>query len=56
MAKNPGRITEIINVDLPRPRTIKTMDSKLFIEYRRHIRECLMREARSERAVIGPQG
>jgi NitT/TauT family transport system ATP-binding protein len=41
MAKNPGRITEIINVDLPRPRTIETMDSSLFIQYRRHIRECL---------------
>jgi NitT/TauT family transport system ATP-binding protein len=56
MAKNPGRITEIINVDLPRPRTIETMDSKLFIEYRRRIRECLMREARHERAAIAPQG
>ena len=41
MAKNPGRITEIINVDLPRPRTLETMDSGLFIEYRRHIRERL---------------
>jgi NitT/TauT family transport system ATP-binding protein len=56
MAKNPGRITEIINVDLPRPRTIETMDSKLFIEYRRHIRECLMREARDAGAVIAPRG
>ena len=41
MAKNPGRITEIISVDLPRPRTIETMDSKLFIEYRKHIRKWL---------------
>jgi NitT/TauT family transport system ATP-binding protein len=56
MAKNPGRITEIIPVDLPRPRTIETMDSKLFIEYRRHIRECLMREARDARDVIAPRG
>jgi NitT/TauT family transport system ATP-binding protein len=50
MAKNPGRITEIITVDLPRPRTIETMDSKLFIEYRRRIREYLMKEA-----AIAPQ-
>ena len=42
MAKNPGRITEIITVDLPRPRTIEAMDSKLFIEYRRRIRGWLM--------------
>jgi NitT/TauT family transport system ATP-binding protein len=41
MAKNPGRITEIISVDLPRPRTVETMDSKLFIEYRKQIRQCL---------------
>ena len=44
MAKNPGRITEIITVDLPRPRTVETMDSKLFIEYRRQIREYLKGE------------
>src|SRR5262249_10872353 len=41
MAKNPGRITEIITVELPRPRTVETMDSKLFIEYRRRIRRWL---------------
>ncbi|HYR84031.1 MAG TPA: ABC transporter ATP-binding protein [Terriglobia bacterium] len=45
MAGNPGRITEVITVDLPRPRTIETMDSELFIEYRRHIRGALMEEA-----------
>jgi NitT/TauT family transport system ATP-binding protein len=38
MARNPGRIVEIITVDLPRPRTIETMDSELFIEYRRRVR------------------
>jgi NitT/TauT family transport system ATP-binding protein len=41
MAANPGRITETISVDLPRPRTVEAMDSKLFIEYRRQIREHL---------------
>jgi NitT/TauT family transport system ATP-binding protein len=41
MATNPGRITEIISVDLPRPRTVETMDSKRFIEYRQRIRERL---------------
>ena len=41
MATNPGRITEIISVDLPRPRTVESMDSRQFIEYRRHVRERL---------------
>jgi NitT/TauT family transport system ATP-binding protein len=41
MAANPGRITEIVSVGLPRPRTVETMDSKEFIEYRRQIRERL---------------
>src|SRR2546426_5246811 len=41
MARDPGRITKIISVDLPRPRTVETTDSKRFIEYRRQIRECL---------------
>ena len=41
MAKDPGRITEVVSVKLPRPRTVETMDSKPFIEYRRQIRECL---------------
>src|SRR5437867_5209309 len=44
MARNPGRITEVLSVDLPRPRTVETLDSKLFIEYRRQIRDCLGRE------------
>jgi NitT/TauT family transport system ATP-binding protein len=56
MAKNPGRITEIITVDLPRPRTLETMDSRVFIEYRRRIREYLMRETPDERANAALRG
>ena len=41
MAKNPGRITEIMQVDLPRPRTVEMMDSDLYVDYRRRIRACL---------------
>jgi NitT/TauT family transport system ATP-binding protein len=41
MARDPGRITEVISVDLPRPRTVETMDSPLFIEYRRRVRDRL---------------
>jgi ABC-type nitrate/sulfonate/bicarbonate transport system ATPase subunit len=51
MTKNPGRITEIIIVDLPRPRTIETMDSPRFIEYRRRIRRCLMTEVPDQRGI-----
>ena len=50
MAKNPGRIAEVMTVDLPRPRTVETMDSQVFIEYRMHIRERLTKQARDERA------
>ena len=56
MARNPGRITEIITVDLPRPRTTETMDSRLFIEYRRRIREYLMKETPEKRADIVARG
>jgi NitT/TauT family transport system ATP-binding protein len=41
MAANPGRILEIVFVNLPRPRTVESMDSKQFIEHRRQIRELL---------------
>src|SRR5215472_3678774 len=54
MARDPGRITGIISVDLPRPRTIEMMDSELFIRYRRHIRAGLTGETREERAAIAP--
>src|ERR1019366_190220 len=52
MARNPGRITEIIAVDLPRPRTLETMDSRVFIEYRRRVRAHLMKETPDERDAI----
>jgi len=41
MAGNPGRITQVLSVDLPRPRTAEAMDSRVFIEYRKHLRGCL---------------
>jgi NitT/TauT family transport system ATP-binding protein len=55
MARNPGRITEVITVDLPRPRTLETMDSGVFIDYRRRIRQHLMKEAPDEHAAIAPR-
>jgi NitT/TauT family transport system ATP-binding protein len=55
MAKDPGRITDVISVDLPRPRTIEMMDSERFITYRRHIRAGLTGEKREERATTAPR-
>jgi NitT/TauT family transport system ATP-binding protein len=55
MARDPGRITDIIKVDLPRPRTVEMMDSDVFIRYRRHIRAGLTGETREERAAIAPR-
>jgi NitT/TauT family transport system ATP-binding protein len=55
MAKDPGRITDVISVDLPRPRTIEMMDSERFITYRRHIRAGLTGKTREERATTAPR-
>jgi len=41
MARDPGRITEVIDVDLPRPRTLDMMDSPEYIRCRRRVRRHL---------------
>jgi NitT/TauT family transport system ATP-binding protein len=56
MAKNPGRIVEIMPVDLRRPRTMETMDSEIYVEYRKRIRAHLTGEARDSREIIAPHG
>jgi NitT/TauT family transport system ATP-binding protein len=38
MSKGPGRVVDVIAIDLPRPRTIDVMDTAPFVEYRRRIR------------------
>ena len=38
MIKGPGRVREILKIDLPRPRTMDIKDTKEFTEYRKHIR------------------
>jgi NitT/TauT family transport system ATP-binding protein len=38
MSKSPGRITETVSIDLPRPRTVKMADTHEFAGYRRRIR------------------
>lgn len=42
MTPRPGRIKEIIEVDLPRPRSLRVTESADFIEHRRHILDLFM--------------
>jgi NitT/TauT family transport system ATP-binding protein len=46
MAKSPGRIVEIVLVDLPRPRKLEMMDSAQYVGYRRRIRTQLTGETK----------
>ena len=41
MTPNPGRIKEVLTVELPRPRTLEMRDSEAFIRQARAIREIL---------------
>jgi NitT/TauT family transport system ATP-binding protein len=41
MGKNPGHIRDIVEVDLPRPRTSDMLDSEVFVRYRRRLRDHL---------------
>jgi NitT/TauT family transport system ATP-binding protein len=45
MASNPGRIKEVLPVNLPRPRTLEMFSSPAFVEEAAAIRESLHREA-----------
>ncbi|MBI3126488.1 MAG: ABC transporter ATP-binding protein [Candidatus Tectomicrobia bacterium] len=44
MSARPGRIREIIAVDLPRPRSMSTMGDSRFVEHNQHIRRLLFSE------------
>ena len=41
MSPRPGKIEEIIPIDLPRPRNFQTIDSVQFTEYAKRVRGCL---------------
>ena len=38
MDKNPGRIAEIVTIDLPRPRSLAIRETPEFVKYTRHLR------------------
>ena len=42
MTNRPGRIKEIIKVDIPRPRSLRVTESPEFISHRKHITELFM--------------
>lgn len=42
MTPRPGRVKEVINIDLPRPRNMEVKESKEFMRYRKHITELFM--------------
>jgi NitT/TauT family transport system ATP-binding protein len=39
MGRNPGHIRDIVDIDLPRPRTAAMLDSPAFVAYRKRLRE-----------------
>jgi NitT/TauT family transport system ATP-binding protein len=45
MTPRPGRIAEVIENKLPRPRTVESYDAPLFIEYAGHLRKLVMASA-----------
>jgi NitT/TauT family transport system ATP-binding protein len=47
MAKGPGRVKEVLKIDLPRPRAIENKDSHQFTEYRSYIRSLFKEERKS---------
>jgi ABC-type nitrate/sulfonate/bicarbonate transport system ATPase subunit len=47
MTAHPGRVREIIEVDLPRPRLYEMRSDKRFIALRDHVTEIVRKEAMS---------
>ena len=47
MRKEPGRVKEVLNIDLPRPRPLEIKDSRQFTEYRSYIRSLFKEERKS---------
>jgi NitT/TauT family transport system ATP-binding protein len=50
MSANPGRVLEVLPIDLPRPRDFEARNSPAFVEYRRRIWDRLEHEVRKSLA------
>ncbi len=55
MSARPGRITEVIPIDLPQPRTTATREEPHFFELVTRVREALHLGAELDRAVPAPE-
>src|SRR6478735_6288146 len=47
MGRNPGHIRDVVEIDLPRPRTVAMLDSAPFVEYRRKLRDYIAADMQS---------
>jgi NitT/TauT family transport system ATP-binding protein len=65
MSPRPGRITEIVDIDLPQPRTIRTREEPRFAELIRDVRRALRRgggfeaeedDHEEERLIVAEEG
>jgi len=54
MSPRPGRITTVIDVDLPRPRTIATREERRYFELVTAVREALRRGGAIDEGVGPP--
>jgi NitT/TauT family transport system ATP-binding protein len=53
LAPHPGRIREIVNINIPRPRTLHTKRSQVFSNYVDHIWGLIETDVRSSISVVG---
>jgi sulfonate transport system ATP-binding protein len=51
MAREPGRIKDVIAIDLPRPRTTAMLDAPAFIAYRKTLRDYIAADMQSLRMI-----
>ena len=47
IGRNPGHIRDVVEIDLPRPRTAAMLDSIRFVEYRRKLRDYIAADMQS---------
>ena len=53
MSARPGRISEVVDIDLPQPRTIETRESGRYFELVTLVREALRQRESTRRAMSG---
>jgi NitT/TauT family transport system ATP-binding protein len=56
MSARPGRISQVVEIDLPQPRTIETRESPRYFELVTLVREALRQRESTRRAMSGDAG